>query len=49
MEKWDSLNTILIESELTDLLDLIYKNADWKRNMMDIIKEAAINWSKNKE
>ena len=42
-------STMLIESELSELLELIYKNADWKRNMMEIIKEATINWSKNKD
>ena len=44
MEKWDTLNTILTDIGLTELLEKIYKNADWKRNMMEIIKEAASKW-----
>ena len=42
MEKWDALNSILIETELKDLLEIIYLNADWQRNMIEIISEATI-------
>ena len=44
MEKWDALNSILIEAELKDLLEIIYKNANWQKDMMDIIQEASITW-----
>ena len=37
MEKWDTLNSILIENDLKDLLELIYQNAHLQRNMIDII------------
>ena len=51
MEKWDHFTTILQESGLTELLEKIYNNADWQRDMIEIINEAASNWlvDKNKE
>ena len=44
MKKWDALNSILIEANLKDLLDIIYVNADWQKSMIDIIFEASKTW-----
>ena len=41
MDKWDELNTILIETKSKDLLDILYLKTDWQSNMRDIIYDTA--------
>ena len=48
MDKWDKLSSILTDIKATKLIETIYQNTDWKRNICDIIKEAVVKY-KSKE